>query len=118
MNCVDCIEELIESKKLERKSFYRKIEVYVNVEPCIMCASALLQLEASHSTFHCSSCHLTINYYNFSGRWKLRNKPSDGEAILAVFVELKIAILLEPCEYQIVNLKVNLFKCCKRSSRY
>ena len=52
MNCVDCIEELIESKKLDRKSFYRKIEVYVNVEPCIMCASALLQLEASHAMFH------------------------------------------------------------------
>ncbi len=47
MNCVDCVEQIITSTKTDRNSFYRKIEVYVNVEPCIMCASALLQLKVN-----------------------------------------------------------------------
>ena len=46
MNCVDDVERLLETNNnLDRVSTYRKIEVYVNVEPCIMCASALLQLQ-------------------------------------------------------------------------
>lgn len=45
MNCVDDVETLLVSKKIDRTSTYRNIEVYVNVEPCIMCASALLQLQ-------------------------------------------------------------------------
>lgn len=55
INCVDIVQQFVNEKKLDRKLFYRKIQVYVNVEPCIMCASALLQLQVGGIFFGCNN---------------------------------------------------------------
>ncbi len=48
MNCIDIIEDILKKdSRIDRSDYYKNLEVYVNVEPCIMCSSALLQLQVS-----------------------------------------------------------------------
>lgn len=51
--CVDQIVNYCKDNLLDFKEVFAKIDVYVTVEPCIMCAAALYDLNISSVTFGC-----------------------------------------------------------------
>lgn len=51
--CVDQIVNYCKDNLLDFKEVFAKIDVYVTVEPCIMCAAALYDLNIHSVTFGC-----------------------------------------------------------------
>merc|ERR1712226_1718017 len=55
INAIDMVEELAKARKQESSDIYPRISVYVNVEPCIMCACALGRLKVHAIYYGCSN---------------------------------------------------------------
>lgn len=55
MNCVDTVIKWCENKKMNCKDVFKEIEVVVTVEPCIMCAAALFELNVKKILFGCKN---------------------------------------------------------------
>lgn len=54
INCIDDINEYCKRENLDVKEFFKDISIYVTVEPCIMCMSALINLQVRKI---CYGCH-------------------------------------------------------------
>ncbi|KAJ8670439.1 hypothetical protein QAD02_001698 [Eretmocerus hayati] len=55
LNCIDDVLTFCKEKNLNHKEVFRNIDVVVTVEPCIMCASALHQLEIRSIVYGCAN---------------------------------------------------------------
>ncbi|KAJ8941942.1 hypothetical protein NQ318_013275 [Aromia moschata] len=55
MNCVDQVNDYSKANGLEVRSVFQELCVYVTVEPCIMCAAALYELEVKSVIFGCKN---------------------------------------------------------------
>ncbi|KOX77018.1 tRNA-specific adenosine deaminase 2 [Melipona quadrifasciata] len=53
INCIDQVLEFCKTKNLNYKSIFYDIDVIVTVEPCIMCMSALCQLQVHNVIYGC-----------------------------------------------------------------
>ncbi|XP_043273247.1 tRNA-specific adenosine deaminase 2 [Venturia canescens] len=53
INCIDEILEFSKTKNLDYREVFHKIDVIVTVEPCIMCAAALHQLQVRSIVYGC-----------------------------------------------------------------
>lgn len=53
INCIDQVLEFCKIKNLSYKNVFYNINVIVTVEPCIMCTSALYQLQVCNITYGC-----------------------------------------------------------------
>ncbi|KAF2882436.1 hypothetical protein ILUMI_23755 [Ignelater luminosus] len=55
INCIDEVNNFCRSKNLDVKKIFSEIDVYVTVEPCIMCAAALYDLHVRSIIFGCKN---------------------------------------------------------------
>lgn len=55
MNCVDQVLKFCKEKHLQYETVFRNLDVVVTVEPCIMCMSALLQLQVHSIIYGCAN---------------------------------------------------------------
>lgn len=55
INCIDEINDFCRSKNLDIRKIFSEIDVYVTVEPCIMCAAALYDLHVRSIIFGCKN---------------------------------------------------------------
>lgn len=55
MNCIDRVTEYCNGKNLSVDKVFAEIDVYVTVEPCIMCAAALYELKVKSVVFGCKN---------------------------------------------------------------
>ncbi|KAF7265190.1 hypothetical protein GWI33_021383 [Rhynchophorus ferrugineus] len=53
--CVDQVVEYSKAHSLSSSSVFQQVDVFVTVEPCIMCAAALYQLKVRSVTFGCKN---------------------------------------------------------------
>lgn len=53
INCIDIVLEYCKENNLEQKELFKNVTVYVTVEPCIMCAAALNNLNISEVIYGC-----------------------------------------------------------------
>lgn len=53
MNCIDDVVRYCKAKSIDSKCTFENISVYVTVEPCIMCAAALYDLNINSILFGC-----------------------------------------------------------------
>lgn len=53
LNCVDQVNDYSKQNKIDLKTLFAGISVYVTVEPCIMCAAALYDLKVKSIVFGC-----------------------------------------------------------------
>ncbi|KAK0182483.1 hypothetical protein PV327_000622 [Microctonus hyperodae] len=53
INCIDDVIEFCSNKKLDYHEVFRNIDIVVTVEPCIMCAAALHQLQVHSIIYGC-----------------------------------------------------------------
>lgn len=55
INCIDQVLKFCKEKRVEYKTVFRNLDVIVTVEPCIMCMSALLQLQVHSIIYGCAN---------------------------------------------------------------
>lgn len=55
MICIDHVTKYCRNNQLELKEVFKKIDIYVTVEPCIMCSAALYDLSVRSVTFGCKN---------------------------------------------------------------
>ncbi|KAG5899849.1 hypothetical protein JTB14_012320 [Gonioctena quinquepunctata] len=55
INCIEQVTDHCKANKLELKSVFSEVSVYVTVEPCIMCAAALYDLNVEKIVFGCKN---------------------------------------------------------------
>ncbi|OAD60410.1 tRNA-specific adenosine deaminase 2, partial [Eufriesea mexicana] len=55
INCIDQVVKYCETKGLNYKNVFCNIDVIVTVEPCIMCTSALCQLQVCNIIYGCGN---------------------------------------------------------------
>lgn len=55
VNCIDHVIEYCKTNNIEYQDYFKKIYVYVTVEPCIMCAAALNNLNVKEVVYGCAN---------------------------------------------------------------
>ena len=55
MNCIDEVLNFCKQKQLDYKEVFQNIDVVVTVEPCIMCAAALHELQIRSIVYGCAN---------------------------------------------------------------
>ncbi|KAB0795733.1 hypothetical protein PPYR_00863 [Photinus pyralis] len=55
LNCIDIVNDICKSRGQDVRDFFAGIEVYVTVEPCIMCAAALYDLNVKSIIYGCKN---------------------------------------------------------------
>ncbi|XP_076165577.1 tRNA-specific adenosine deaminase 2 [Ptiloglossa arizonensis] len=55
INCIDQVLQFCKETNLNYKTVFPNIDVIVTVEPCIMCTSALYQLQVHNIVFGCAN---------------------------------------------------------------
>lgn len=55
INCIDQVLKFCKEKRVEYETVFRNLDVIVTVEPCIMCMSALLQLQVCSIIYGCAN---------------------------------------------------------------
>lgn len=55
MNCIDIILDYCNANNIDHQSYFKNICVYVTVEPCIMCAAALNNLNVREVVYGCAN---------------------------------------------------------------
>lgn len=66
-NCIDQVIDYCKKSQLNHLDVFRNIDVYVTVEPCIMCAAALYELKVKTITYGCKNDRFGGNtVYNVS----------------------------------------------------
>ncbi|XP_023939977.2 tRNA-specific adenosine deaminase 2 [Bicyclus anynana] len=53
MNCIDTVLDYCKENNIDYANYFRNIDVYVTVEPCIMCAAALNILKVNQVIYGC-----------------------------------------------------------------
>lgn len=87
LNCIDQVLNFCEEKQLDYKSVFHNIDVVVTVEPCIMCAAALYELEVQSIIFGCANdrfggCDSVFNVNNiYESKIKIVGNVKGDEAM-------------------------------------
>jgi len=55
INCIDQVLKFCKEKFMNYETVFRNLDVIVTVEPCIMCMSALLQLQVRSIVYGCAN---------------------------------------------------------------
>ncbi|KAG6464259.1 tRNA-specific adenosine deaminase 2 isoform X3 [Manduca sexta] len=55
INCIDTVIEYCKLNNIDYNTYFKDILVYVTVEPCIMCAAALTNLNVKEVTYGCAN---------------------------------------------------------------
>ncbi|KAL0819767.1 hypothetical protein ABMA28_007808 [Loxostege sticticalis] len=55
LNCIDQVIEHCKTNNIDHLSYFKKVCVYVTVEPCIMCAAALNNLNVLEVVYGCAN---------------------------------------------------------------
>ncbi|CAL1685045.1 unnamed protein product [Lasius platythorax] len=55
INCIDQVLQFCKEKCVEYETVFHNLDVIVTVEPCIMCMSALLQLQVHSIVYGCAN---------------------------------------------------------------
>lgn len=55
INCIDQVLKFCKEKRVDHETVFRELDVIVTVEPCIMCMSALLQLQVRSIVYGCAN---------------------------------------------------------------
>ncbi|XP_076762409.1 tRNA-specific adenosine deaminase 2 [Xylocopa sonorina] len=55
LNCIDQVLEFCEKKNINYRDIFHDIDIIVTVEPCIMCTSALYQLQVRSIIYGCAN---------------------------------------------------------------
>lgn len=55
INCIDKVIEYCKASNVDYKLYFKNITVYVTVEPCIMCAAALSNLNIKEVIYGCAN---------------------------------------------------------------
>lgn len=55
INCIDQVLKFCTEKRMDYEMVFRNLDVIVTVEPCIMCMSALLQLQVRSIVYGCAN---------------------------------------------------------------
>lgn len=55
INCIDIIISSCNNKSVNYLDYFKKVDVYVTVEPCIMCAAALHKLQVRKVIYGCAN---------------------------------------------------------------
>lgn len=55
INCIDQVLKFCQEKRVNYETVFRNLDVIVTVEPCIMCVSALLQLQIRSIVYGCAN---------------------------------------------------------------
>lgn len=55
INCIDQVLKFCKEKRVDYETVFRNLDVIVTVEPCIMCMSALLQLQVRSIVYGCAN---------------------------------------------------------------
>lgn len=55
LNCIDEVLDYCNKNNIDYKSYFKNIRVYVTVEPCIMCAAALNNLNIKEVVYGCAN---------------------------------------------------------------
>lgn len=55
INCIDQVLKFCEEKRVNYETVFHNLDVIVTVEPCIMCMSALLQLQVRSVVYGCAN---------------------------------------------------------------
>lgn len=55
MNCIDQVVDYCKTNELNRDMVFSELDVYVTVEPCIMCIAALYDLKVRTVVFGCTN---------------------------------------------------------------
>ncbi|XP_011633752.1 tRNA-specific adenosine deaminase 2 [Pogonomyrmex barbatus] len=55
INCIDQVLKFCKEKRVDYEIVFRNLDVIVTVEPCIMCMSALLQLQIRSIVYGCAN---------------------------------------------------------------
>ncbi|KAK5648950.1 hypothetical protein RI129_003842 [Pyrocoelia pectoralis] len=55
LNCIDDVNQICKSQNCDVLTFFSAVEVYVTVEPCIMCAAALYDLNVRCIVYGCKN---------------------------------------------------------------
>lgn len=89
MDCVDQVIEWCKSRNLNSKEVFKEVEVFVTVEPCIMCTQALRIVEVKAVTCGCSNvrfggCGSVLDAHTLSNGLKELNVVSGVRAEEAV----------------------------------
>lgn len=72
---IDAVIKWCEERKVESAHVFSKVHLYVTVEPCIMCASALEQLKIPVIVYGCDNerfggCKSVLNVFRFDGAFE------------------------------------------------
>ncbi|GFS52920.1 tRNA-specific adenosine deaminase 2 [Trichonephila inaurata madagascariensis] len=83
INCIDQVIDWCTENNEDKLKVFQQIEVFVTVEPCIMCCAALRLLSVSQVTFGCSNdrfggCGTVLNVHNHSGFFDKELKVTSG----------------------------------------
>ncbi|XP_015433303.1 PREDICTED: tRNA-specific adenosine deaminase 2 [Dufourea novaeangliae] len=80
INCIDQVFELCKTNDLYYIEVFSNIDVIVTVEPCIMCTSALYQLQVRNIIYGCANDRFggCISVFNVSEIYKSRTKITGG----------------------------------------
>lgn len=86
MGCIDQVLDWCNDRKLDSKRVFSATCVYVTVEPCVMCASALSELGVKRIVFGCAN-------ERFGGMGSVLNVFDGGEAVSGVRAERAVSLL-------------------------
>ncbi|GFW15231.1 tRNA-specific adenosine deaminase 2 [Trichonephila clavipes] len=83
INCIDQVINWCTENNEDKLKVFQQVEVFVTVEPCIMCCAALRSLSVSQVTFGCSNdrfggCGTVLNVHDHSGFFDKELKVTSG----------------------------------------
>lgn len=55
LNCIDDVLDYCKARQLDYKEVFQNVDVVVTVEPCIMCAAALHELQIQNIVYGCAN---------------------------------------------------------------
>lgn len=55
INCIDAVLSYCKTNNIDFRDYFSKIIVYVTVEPCVMCAAALSELNVREVVYGCAN---------------------------------------------------------------
>lgn len=112
MNCIDMVMRFCKLVDIDWRKVFPEIEVFVTVEPCIMCCSALSSLHIKRVTYGCDN-------FRFGGCGSIVSVPqlTDTPLVTVSGVQKDRAIALLKQFYQGSNPNVPPSKIAKKEAR-
>ncbi|XP_049795143.1 tRNA-specific adenosine deaminase 2 [Schistocerca nitens] len=112
MNCIDMVMRSCKIADVDWRKVFPEVEVFVTVEPCIMCCSALSSLHVKRVTYGCDN-------FRFGGCGSVLDVPqlTDNPLVTVSGVQKDRAIALLKQFYQGSNPNAPPSKIAKKEAR-